>query len=269
MLRRCYITLRNLAAFCLLLHAMPLQAQWLQQISRERLDSLANPTVVPGAEAMRFDRRRIEAGDIEEDAAPPTYTFRWHNDGKQPLVITRIETTCGCAKAGYEKRPVPAGGSGEVKVTYHPKGHPGNFRRKIFVYTQLSEKQPTAVLELTGHVTASVLPTHDYAYAMGPLLLKQRTIRLAGTQVQAERIECLNAGKESLRLHADALLLPEYLAFECDPETFEPGKTGDLVIRFDPTKAPQQLPAWVPVVIEGITLPPSQRTLRIELGDRE
>ncbi|MDE6375001.1 MAG: DUF1573 domain-containing protein, partial [Alistipes sp.] len=211
----------------------------------------------------------IETLFIYDYDSTEIYTFRWHNDGKQPLVVTRIETTCGCAKAGYEKRPVPAGGTGEVKVTYHPKGHPGNFRRKIFVYTQLSEKQPTAVLELTGHVTASVLPTHDYSYAMGPLLLKQRTVRLAGTQVQTERIECLNAGKEALRLSADALLLPEYLVFECDPETFDPGKTGDLVIRFDPAKAPQKLPAWVPVVIEGIALPPSQRTLRVELGSRE
>lgn len=263
------ITLRKLAAVCLLLTAMPLQAQWLQRIPRERLDSLANPATAPGGEAMRFDATRIETGDMAEETAPRTYTYRWRNAGDRPLVITRIETTCGCAKAGYDKHPVRAGERGEVKVTYHPKGHPGDFRRKIFVYTQLSDKQPTAILELTGHVTAAVLPTHDYAHAMGALLLKQRTVRLTGTQIQTERIECLNAGKEALKLTADAKLLPEYLVFECDPETLEPGKTGDLVIRFDPAKAPQKLPAWVPVMLEGITLPPSQRTLRVEIGDRE
>ncbi|MDE6508277.1 MAG: DUF1573 domain-containing protein [Alistipes sp.] len=261
--------LRKLATLGLLLTAMPVQAQWLQRISREQLDSLANPATAPGGEAMRFDARCIDTGEIAEDDAPSTYTFRWRNTGNDPLVVTRIETTCGCAKAGYEKRPVAAGGKGEVKITYHPKGHPGHFRRKIFVYTQLSEKQPTAILELKGHATPSVVPTHDYDHAMGPLLLKQRTLRLTGTQVQTERIECLNAGKEPLRLKADAKLLPEYLIFECDPQTFEPGKTGDLVIRFDPAKAPQKLPAWIPVMIEGLALPPSQRTLRIELGDRE
>lgn len=260
------ITLRCLPALWLLLAALPLRAQWLPHATRERLDSIANPATAPGGEAMQFDCRSIETGELEEDGAPTTYTYRWRNGGEQPLVITRIQTTCGCAQAGYDKRPVPAGGEGEVKVTYHPKGHPGDFRRKIFVYTQLSDKQPTAVLELTGHVKASALPTHDYAHAMGPLLLKQRTVRLAGDRKQTERIECLNAGTKPLRLTADANLLPEYLTFECDPEVFGPGETGDLVIRFDPAKAPENLPAWMPVLLEGLTLPPSQRTLRVETG---
>ena len=47
--------------------------------------------------------------------------------------------TCGCAAATYGRQPVRAGGEGTVTVTYHPKGHPGSFDRRIFVYTQLSD----------------------------------------------------------------------------------------------------------------------------------
>ncbi|MDE5691589.1 MAG: hypothetical protein K2I13_05195, partial [Alistipes sp.] len=73
MLRHPRITmLRKLATLGLLLTAMPMQAQWLQRISRERLDSLANPATAPGGEAMRFETRCIDTGEIAEDDAPST-----------------------------------------------------------------------------------------------------------------------------------------------------------------------------------------------------
>ncbi|MCM1150738.1 MAG: DUF1573 domain-containing protein [Alistipes sp.] len=253
----------------LLLAALPLKGQFPPKRSLEELERTANPTPVPGGEAMRFERLRIETGEINEDDAPRTYTYRWRNEGAEPLVITRVESSCGCAKPTYDRNPVAAGGSGEVRIVYHPKGHPGNFRRKILVYTQLSEQRPTAVLELTGRATPSVLPTYDYPHAMGPLLLKQRTLRLSGEELQAERIECLNVGDEPLRLSARKGLLPEYLAFECEPEIFAPGQKGDLIVRFDPAYAPQNLPKQIPLILEGLRLPPSRRTLRIEIGADE
>ena len=114
---------------------------------------------------MRFERTQIETGRIGEDDAPSRYEYKWHNDGTAPLVITRTVTTCGCAVATFDKQPVRAGGQSTVTVTYHPKGHPGNFYRRIFVYTQLSDKEPTAILELTGSVEASKRTDDDYPYA--------------------------------------------------------------------------------------------------------
>lgn len=237
--------------------------------SRERLDSLLHPATAPGGSAMRFDRTQIDAGRIGEDDTPPSYTYRWRNAGDRPLVITRIRTTCGCAVPSWSREPVRPGGEGTVTVTYRPKRHPGSFQRKIFVFTQLSDKLPTAVLELTGHVTPSVLPTADYPYGMGPLLLKQVTIGIGGRQLQSERIECLNAGDEPLRITADRRLLPAWLRFETEPAVIEPGKTGDLVIRFDPGQAPRQLPAQQPVILEGLDLTPGQRTIRIRISETE
>ena len=64
---------------------------------------------------------------------------------------------------------------------------------------------------------------------MGPLLLKQNTVRIGGAERQTERIECLNAGRKTLRLTADRGLLPEYMEFECEPAALEPGKTGKAI----------------------------------------
>lgn len=246
-----------------------LRGQTAPIVSRATLDSLAHPATAPGGEALHFESQRIDTGVLGEDDAPTTYTFRWCNQGRKPMIITRVETSCGCARASFSKAPVAPGSCAEIAVVYHPKGRPGYFQRKIFVYTQLSDKQPSAVLELSGRVTPSVLPTAAYPYVMGSLRLKQQAVRIAGTRIQTERIECLNAGEQPLTIRADSRLLPAYLRFECDPAVIEPGKTADLVIRFDPAKAPQTPPRQLPVVLDGLQLPPGQRSLRVLIGAQE
>lgn len=250
---------------CAICFATPLRAQ-VPYIPQALRDSLAHPPQAEGREAMRFEHMHIETGEIREEATPPSFTYRWTNTGDKPLVITRVETTCGCAAASYDRRPVLPGGEGSVTVTYHPKRHPGYFRRRIFVFTQLSEKLPTAILELTGRVIPAALPTADYPYAMNALRLKQQEVHIAGERPQIERIECLNAGKEPLRITADSLLLPPCIRVECDPQQLAPGATADLIIRFDPSKAPERLPEQQPVILQGVGLPPLQSTIRIRFG---
>lgn len=246
----------------MLMLATPLRAQ-VPYIPQALRDSLAHPPLAEGHEAMRFERLRIETGEIREEATPPSFTSRWTNAGERPLVITRVETTCGCAVATCDRRPVLAGGTGSVTVTYHPRRHPGYFRRRIFVFTQLSEKFPTAILELTGRVIPAALPTDDYPYAMNDLRLKQLEVRMTGDRLQTERIECLNAGKSPLRITADTLLLPPCLRVECERATLEPGATCDLIIRYDPSKLGGPLPEEFPVILRGVGLPPRQSTVRV------
>lgn len=262
------IAILCLGALCAAYAATPLRAQ-APVISRQKIDSLANPVTAAGGSGMLFETKHIDTGRIGEDDAPASYTFRWRNNTGKPLVITRVVTTCGCAVATYDRQPVRHGEQGSVRVSYHPKGHPGSFQRRIFVFTQLSDKVPTAVLELTGYVEPSLLPTGDYPHAMGGLLLKQRTVRIDGERVQSERIECLNAGERPLRITAERGLLPAYLSLVCDPEVFQPGKTGDLVIRFDPAKAPEKLPEQVPLILQGVDLPPLPRTIRVRFAETE
>lgn len=262
------IAMLSLGALCAVWTAAPLRAQ-MPSIPRERLDSLSRPATAEGGEVMRFDTQHMDAGRLGEEDAPSSYVFTWRNAGSKPIVITHVKTTCGCAVATFDRQPVRPGGEGRITVTYRPKGHPGSFQRRIFVFTQLSDKLPTAVLELTGQVEPAKLPTWNYPYAMGILLLKQQAVRIAGTHIQAERIECLNAGDRPLHITAEKELLPGYITFESDPETIEPGKTGDLVIRFDPEMAPARLPTQLPLILKGIDLPPSQRTIRIRFTTNE
>ncbi len=234
------------------------------QTARERLaliDSLSNPTVAKGSGVMRFDAVRIDAGEMNEDSAPSEYVFRWTNEGTSPLVVVSVQTTCGCAAPSFDRTPVQPGGSGSLKITYHPKGHPGGFLRKIFVYTNLSADMPTAVLELSGRVIPSVLPTSDYPVAMGGLLLKRSEVSFGLGERRTERIECLNAGDKVLKISVDPKTLPAGVLVE--PLTIAPGEIADLVLRFDPSKA-SRLPKKAPVLLKGIPLPPTQCMITIK-----
>ncbi len=97
------------------------------QTVHERLaliDSLSNPSVAAGSGVMRFEKVRIEAGEMNEDSAPSEYVFRWTNEGLSPLSVTFVQTTCGCAAPSYDRRPVTPGESSELKITNHPKDIP-------------------------------------------------------------------------------------------------------------------------------------------------
>ncbi len=246
------------------------------QTDQERLamiDSLSNPMVADGSEVMRFDNMRIEAGEISEDSVPSEYVFRWTNEGSSPLSVTWVQTTCGCASPSFERVAVKPGENGTLKIKYHPKGHPGGFVRKIFVYTNLSGDKPTAVLELAGRVIPSVLPTSDYPVAMGGLLLKRSIVSFDSGARQTERIECLNAGDKPLKVTADEKALPDGVRVEI--LEIAPGEIADLVLRFDPSAAAGSRESLfgdrtatgqsssAPIFLKGLNLPPTKCMITI------
>ena len=254
------------AGAVLLAAALPVQAQW-HTVSRSRLDSLANPPMAEGREAMAFERTTVTAEPIEEDGGAKSYTFSWRNEGRTPLVITRVKSTCGCAVASYDRQPVAAGAEGTVTVTYHPKGHPGAFSQRIFLFTQLDDTRPTAILTLAGEVIPSTRPTYAYPHAKGALLLKRDEVAFAASRKGVESIECLNGGKDTLRISVDTLLLPPCLKAVFAPAALAPDGIGELTIRFDPSagRAPQRMP----VLLRGLGLPPAEGSVTVRIASEE
>ena len=80
-----------------------------------------------------FDKKVHEFGVVLWKH-PATATFTIKNDGNKPLVISNVTTSCGCTVADWTKEPIPAGKTGEVKVTFDPKNRPGNFMKTIRLY---------------------------------------------------------------------------------------------------------------------------------------
>lgn len=104
------------------------------------------------AQQLIFSDSVCNVGQITENDAPRTYRFRCENRSDKPVVILRVDTSCGCVKSSFSRRPIAPGATGEVVVTFDPRGHAGALYKIMPVYTSASGKKPEARLALSGTV---------------------------------------------------------------------------------------------------------------------
>ena len=127
--------------------ALPLAASaQMKMVSKEKLESVSNPALSEDSAAFSFDARHIKAEPMNEDDTPVVFRYRFRNVSDKTLKIGRIASTCSCASASCPVSAVAPGESSEILVRYDPKGHPGRFERRIFVYTD-NDSEPAAVPE--------------------------------------------------------------------------------------------------------------------------
>lgn len=89
-----------------------------------------------GAE-ITFDKITHNFGTFSEGETPKVkHTFTYTNTGDAPLIINQAVASCGCTVAEYTKKPIAAGGKGEITVTYNGAGRSlGHFKKTITVRT--------------------------------------------------------------------------------------------------------------------------------------
>lgn len=100
---------------------------------------------------ITFTSKTHVFGNVKENGGPVTAKFEFVNDGDTPLVIISANATCGCTRPKYPTDPVKPGGKGVIKVTYLPKGRPGEFEKTVKVRTN-SKKNKKVVLKISGVV---------------------------------------------------------------------------------------------------------------------
>lgn len=102
--------------------------------------------------AITFEETTYDFGTIAEDGGNVTHEFVFTNTGDAPLMIVSANASCGCTRPSYPKKPVAAGKSDKIKVTYVPAGRPGEFVKSITVKSNAS-KNKTVKLKIKGVVT--------------------------------------------------------------------------------------------------------------------
>jgi len=87
-------------------------------------------------------------GKVAHSLPRVEHRFAFTNDGTAPLVITRAATSCSCVKVSYDKRPIPPGGKGEVRVVYEVnKKEAGVFYKVIEIYSNTPEKRLNLIVK--------------------------------------------------------------------------------------------------------------------------
>jgi hypothetical protein len=96
---------------------------------------------------FKFDKESHNFGKIPANQ-PASVEFKFTNIGDTPLILSKVETTCGCTVPAYTQTPIKKGESGTIKVTYSAAGATLPFSKSITVTS--NAKTPTKVLYIKG-----------------------------------------------------------------------------------------------------------------------
>lgn len=138
---------RIFIAFLLLCFVNPLRSQ-----------TLSNDIV--------FEERVYNFGTIQEKNGKVTHTFVFKNNGKNPVVISNINSGCGCIGQSVSKDAVKPGAKGKVTITFDPAYKSGFFSKEIVVFSNNDQQYNRIWVE--GTITPAEHPVEDdYPYNFG------------------------------------------------------------------------------------------------------
>lgn len=90
-------------------------------------------------QTMVFEKETHDFGQIKSGERV-SYLFRFTNKGNEPLVISRIDTGCGCTAGDYPKEPVLPGEKGSITVFFNSSGRIGQQSQSARVFTNIASE---------------------------------------------------------------------------------------------------------------------------------
>lgn len=104
----------------------------------------------PNAPVITFDKVVHDYGELEQNA-DGNCEFKFTNNGKEPLILSNVRSSCGCTVPVWPRQPILPGKSDVIKVKYDTK-RIGVINKSIQVYSNATEKN--VVLKIKGKINA-------------------------------------------------------------------------------------------------------------------
>ena len=70
---------------------------------------------------VKFDEMEYDFGTVK-DGEKVTKIFKFTNTGKEPLVLTNVQASCGCTTPEWPKEAIAPGKTGEIKAVFDSTG---------------------------------------------------------------------------------------------------------------------------------------------------
>ena len=99
--------------------------------------------------AIKFTSQVVDYGEIER-GSDGIRVFEFVNSGDQPLVISKVYSSCGCTIPKKPEAPIAPGEKGEIQVKYDTN-RVGPIRKTITVNSN-AESTPIVSLKIKGTV---------------------------------------------------------------------------------------------------------------------
>ncbi len=89
--------------------------------------------------AIEFERKVVNFGKFTQKSPVLKTVFNFTNTGNAPLIIMKVEASCGCTTTNFTPYPVKPGQKGKVEVYYDGADRSfGPFQKTVRVYTNAS-----------------------------------------------------------------------------------------------------------------------------------
>ena len=115
----------------------------------------AEPQVAPSNARLTFEAVKHDFGTVS-DVAPVTTEFKFTNTGSEMLIISKVDSACGCTVPELKIRDYLPGESGTISVTFDPRDRPGRHHKVVTVHSNDSSS-PNHRLEIDVEVKPAVL----------------------------------------------------------------------------------------------------------------
>ena len=177
-------------------------------------------------------------GTFHENQGKKSCSFVVENTGDSALVITRVQSTCGCTVAQYTTQSIEPGERGEVNLTFTPTGRPGPFEKDVWVYTNTHSRKNR--LTIKGVVVGTPETVSRYfPVNAGDLQLTSLTMATGEVKkglLRNSTITAYNSGLDTLVITFDNNT--SHITPHAVPDTVAPGGISTMSFFFDTMRTP-------------------------------
>lgn len=124
-------------------------AKMPEEMKKQPDPALPAPVGDPGE--LSFEKTKIDFGTISDEASQTT-KFKFTNTGKGTLQLGQPHGSCGCTVPNLTKLIYEPGESGEIEVTFNPKGKPTGKAHTTVTVTSNDPQHPTMTLDIESDI---------------------------------------------------------------------------------------------------------------------
>lgn len=185
-----------------------------------------------------WDKTVHDFGDVSVADGPLTCTFTLTNNGKEPISIFEVVSSCGCTDVKWTRETIQPGEKGTVTATYKNEDGPIPFDKTLTVY--ISGVNKPTVLRLRGvvHDRKKSLSELYGAEKLGAFGIKSRSLKAPtlrqGLSV-SESVTVANLGSKPLQV--EWANVNPFLSLKLSKNPIPAGETATLTYTIQSNRA--------------------------------
>lgn len=195
---------------------------------------MGNSLALAYGDSIVFDSESWDFGKVEDNAGTVTHSYAFINPTPRPFKLGSVNVSCSCITVDYPHDPIPAGGRGEITLSFMPAGAAGAVYRTVDVFGE--DGKNIATLSMLADVERVDADLEDiYHITLSEQLLVDRgDVRFGYMyhgQTFSKLVRLANVSHETLNLKMavedpGSMLSVEY------PETIGPRSEEEILLTY-------------------------------------